>query len=1180
MSKKILYKDIRQSITESLGRFISIFSLMMLGVFVLVGLKVTGFDMRSTAKDFYNQNNLADLVVTSEWGLDKSDQDLLEETKNIEKIEFGYLKDVIVKESNKSFRLFSLPNELSKYEVINGKLPSNEKEIALSYLEEGNYKIGDTITFSEVSKTDEKKNDNDIADKILNNTEFKVVGFIKSSEIVSKTKIAETTVGTGHLDSYAVVCKSVFDSDVYMIARLSFANTKNLDMYSDEYKELINSHKTELKNALLSQSNIRLQNMKDEKKIEIDNGLKKINDIKNELKDGKTKLDTANKQINSAKSEISKNQAKLNKEVGDAKDKISTEEKQLSDAKQFLNEVEKKLNQASSYLDEKWNQLQGVKKQLITAKETLDKIKKTLDELQVSISNGKQQLELEQVNINNVQQDLDKKQRELNNQKTLLQSMIEEYENYKEDSNKLPEEFETMNKKIEELKSQLEKSQIQLDSKYSQLDVKKEELKSQINLLSEKENKYNEVLEQYNEGIDLYNKNQSKYYYALQEWKLAVESLDEKSKEFRDNKEKLALANKELANKEKDLVSAKNELKIKESEGQNKINDAKLELSEKEKEYNNQLKEYNDKKLDAETEIKEKEEDLKDAQYKLDKLKAPKYNVNDRKANPGYKQYLDNSQRIDVLSNIFPVFLFGVAALVTLTTMTRFVDEQRINIGTLKALGYSNKDINKKFIIYGLSSSGLGATIGAILGHIVLPKIIFRAYAATATFSEVNLHFDLKYTVISFTIAILCTALSTYLVLSHELKEQASNLLLPKPPKVGSRILLEKIPFIWNRMSFTYKVTARNIFRYKKRMLMTIFGVAGCTALLITGFGIKNSLSRIVDTQFNELMKYDLTIVENDSLLEGETNELNNMLNSNFVYKSEKVYYESFTIEGDSSHDTQDVKMIVPSNLENFNEYINLRNRKSRESINLDDGAVISEKLSDLLKIKIGDTISIIDDDNNIYDINVTGITEMYMGHYIFMNKNEYKDKFNKDVEFNSYLVQLKDRSITNIKERATEFLNLGSIKGVVQTNILSNDINMVMAGLNNVILVLIGCATLLAIVVIYNLTNINVSERIRELSTIKVLGFYHKEVTLYIYRETIFLSIIGILVGYGVGSLLHSFIIGSLPPDESMFNPTLWMSNFVLSGAITLLITFTIMFVMHRKIKRINMLDALKSVD
>ncbi|MGX9755313.1 FtsX-like permease family protein [Clostridioides difficile] len=1180
MSKKILYKDIRQSITESLGRFISIFSLMMLGVFVLVGLKVTGFDMRSTAKDFYNQNNLADLVVTSEWGLDKSDQDLLEETKNIEKIEFGYLKDVIVKESNKSFRLFSLPNELSKYEVINGKLPSNEKEIALSYLEEGNYKIGDTITFSEVCKTDEKKNDNDIADKILNNTEFKVVGFVKSSEIVSKTKIAETTVGTGHLDSYAVVCKNVFDSDVYMIARLSFANTKNLDMYSDEYKELINSHKTELKNALLSQSNIRLQNMKDEKKIEIEDGLKKINDIKNELKEGKTKLDTANKQINSTKSEISKNQAKLNKEVGDAKDKISTEEKQLSDAKQFLNEVEKKLNQASSYLDEKWNQLQGVKKQLITAKETLDKIKKTLDELQVSISNGKQQLELEQVNINNVQQDLDKKQGELNNQKNLLQSMIEEYENYKEDSNKLPEEFETMNKKIEELKSQLEKSQIQLDSEYSQLDMKKEELKSQINLLYEKENKYNEALEQYNEGIDLYNKNQSKYYYGLQEWKLGVESLDEKSKDFRDNKEKLALANKELANKEKDLVSAKNELKIKESEGQNKINDAKLELSEKEKEYNNQLKEYNDKKLDAETEIKEKEEDLKDAQYKLDKLKAPKYNVNDRKANPGYKQYLDNSQRIDVLSNIFPVFLFGVAALVTLTTMTRFVDEQRINIGTLKALGYSNKDINKKFIIYGLSSSGLGATIGAILGHIVLPKIIFRAYAATATFSEVNLHFDLKYTVISFTIAILCTVLSTYLVLSRELKEQASNLLLPKPPKVGSRILLERIPFIWNRMSFTYKVTARNIFRYKKRMLMTIFGVAGCTALLITGFGIKNSLSGIVDTQFDELMKYDLTIVENDSLLEGETNELNNMLNGDFVYKSEKVYYESFTIEGDSSHDTQDVKMIVPSNLENFNEYINLRNRKSRESINLDDGAVISEKLSDLLKIKIGDTISIIDDDNNIYDINVTGITEMYMGHYIFMNKNEYKDKFNKDVEFNSYLVQLKDKSITNIQERATEFLNLDSIKGVVQTNILSNDINMVMAGLNNVILVLIGCATLLAIVVIYNLTNINVSERIRELSTIKVLGFYHKEVTLYIYRETIFLSIIGILVGYGVGSLLHSFIIGSLPPDESMFNPPLWMSNFVLSGAITLLITFTIMFVMHRKIKRINMLDALKSVD
>ncbi|GBD65119.1 ABC transporter permease [Tetragenococcus halophilus] len=984
MHKKKLWKDIRRSVTGSWGRFFSILSLMALGTFAFVGLKVTGPDMRATAENFYDQTNLADMTLTSTWGLDDSDQDLLAKADKLDKVEYGYLEDVTVKDTDTSMRIFSAPEDLSQYEVVKGNMPQNKNEIVLDYQQQGNYKIGDEIKLSQEESEDSDDNEESAQD-ILDRTSYKVVGFVKSSEITETSNIGQTTVGTGQLDSYGVVPEENFDSDVYMIARMDFSDTQNLNAYSDNYDRLIRKHQKSVEELFADQDEKRLNDVKEDQQKEIDDGWDEINDTKQELADAQSQLEDAKDQIQDAQAEIDDNQAELDEEV----------------------------TQAQSQIDDSQQQLEQGRSSVATAQNP-------------------------------------------------------------------------------------------------------------------------------------------------------------------------AVAEEELRNKEAELTQAKNNLANEQAQGQQQLDQAQEELADQQEEYEENKADYEDQKQEADEEIPDKEQDLRDAQDELDDLEAPDYTFEDRKdGNPGYKQYLENSQRVDILSNIFPVFLFAIAVLVSLTTMTRFVDEERINSGTLKALGYSNWDVKKKFVVYGIISSALGALIGTALGHTLLPTVIFEAYAASSTFDQVTLNFSPFYTFIGFGIAIICTTLPAYLVANRELKEKTAQLLVAKPPKKGSRILLERITPIWNRMSFTYKVTARNLFRYKKRMFMTIFGVAGCAALLVTGFGIRDSLTGIVDHQFDDLVKYDLIVSKNDDLSDDEQEQLDEKLDQSDISNDTDVHYEELNVRAGENNDTQDITMLVPDDERAFDQDVEMVNRQSQKQLSLpDDGAIFSEKLADLLGAEKGDTVSLDDEDGQSHSVKVAGVTEMYMGHYIYMNQEAYQNSFDSAGDPNGYLVTLNNTTQDNIDEQSSSFMDLDGVQGVVQSSAISEQIDNVIDGLNNVILVLITCATLLALVVIYNLTNINVSERIRELSTIKVLGFYDREVTMYIYRETILLSILGILAGYVVGYYLHGFIMQTLPPDDAMFSPGLQLSNFILSAGITLLITFILMFVIHRKLKNIDMLEALQSAD
>ena len=488
--------------------------------------------------------------------------------------------------------------------------------------------------------------------------------------------------------------------------------------------------------------------------------------------------------------------------------------------------------------------------------------------------------------------------------------------------------------------------------------------------------------------------------------------------------------------------------------------------------------------------------------------------------------------------------------------MTRFVEEERGNLGLLKALGYSNREIRKKFMVYGLVSSGLGALVGTIIGHTFLPLAVFNAYTASSTFSNLRLTFSPLWTIVAFAIAIACSLLPAYWVVRKELKEVPASLFLAKVPKAGSRILLEKMDFIWKRMSFTYKVTARNLFRYKKRMLMTIFGVAGCTALLVMGFGIRDSISGLASKQFGQILHYDMIAIE-----------------KNKVSDKEK--------EASGKLEKQEVSLIATNQSDDLSKYVSLESRKNNQKIVLNDsGAVISEKFAELLGLKVGDSLTLKDDENKPVRIKVSAITEMYMGHYIFMNQSVYQKVFKKDFMTNGQLIKLKNDSVNNIQKMSAQLMQEDGIQAISQNSDLKKVIESFMYGINSVMIVLITCAILLAIVVIYNLTNINVSERIRELATIKVLGFYDREVTLYIYRETILLSFLGILVGFGLGNYFHQVIMNQLSADQIMFAPGLLWTNLLLSAAITFATTLLLALVVHFKLKAVDMLGALKSVD
>ncbi len=646
-------------------------------------------------------------------------------------------------------------------------------------------------------------------------------------------------------------------------------------------------------------------------------------------------------------------------------------------------------------------------------------------------------------------------------------------------------------------------------------------------------------------------------------------------KNLEDGKEELQTAESNLQKGKSQLEQTESRLKTQEEQVTVLPEPQKSQAKEQLTKAKEELATKKEKMAQTESDLAKEKEKLEQRQKELDELAEPTYHVYNRQTMPGGQGYLkcsNASESIRSVGNIFPVVLYMVAAMVTFTTMTRFVDEERTNAGIFKALGYHNRDIVAKFVLYGFLAGTVGTVIGTFLGHYLLAGVISDVITAGLVVGKSQEYFYWSYSLLALALSWVSSVLPAYLVARRELHDEAAQLLLPKSPVEGSKILLERLSFIWSRLSFTHKVTARNIFRYKQRMLMTIFGVAGSVALLFAGLGIQSSVGGVSERQFEQIQQYQMIVAEKSSAAEQEKADLESTLQADRIHAYQKIYSKSIEKDFKGKAGLQTITMMVTSG-EDFKPFIALQ--ENGQEVEITDGAVVSQKLAQLAGVKAGDKLEL-----DGKEIRVAAISENYVGHFVYLNRATYEQVYGSSPQDNTYLVKLKEPTPSNTEKEAATFMEKAAVSGVVQNATAIHLFESVASSLNKTMAILVLVSVLLAIVILYNLTNINVAERIRELSTIKVLGFHNKEVTLYIYRETMVLSLVGIALGLVAGYYLHQFLIQMISPATILFYPRVsWEVDALPIVAVTVILALLGLFVNHH-LRKVDMLEALKSVE
>ncbi|MCK3895387.1 FtsX-like permease family protein [Streptococcus suis] len=1121
MKKKIYWKDMRQSLLSSKGRFLSIFSLMMLGALALTGLKVTAPNMEKTAQAYIASHRTMDLAVISGLGLSQADLDELETIEGAT-LETGYFKDVVTNEGQTAIRLFSAPKTLSTYKLVAGEMPSQKGQIALSASFKNRYKLDDTVQVTESDKDG----------KILTQTSFTLVGFVASAEIWDNETMGMAASGDGQLGGYGLVSQDTFKSEVYTIARIRYDDLVDLPYYSQAYQDRLDQHQEDLEKLLANNDEQRLATIQSDGQTDISKGEEEIVQAQSQLEQAESDLAKGQEQVASGHREFARGRAKLvqsEMELRTVLAQLLQTKFQLDESKKELDNQKDKLDQSKSFLDVSHEGLLETAQRLVSAKQQLDSQNAQLSQTASQISTGRAswfqaQKELDLEIANHLQEgqtlsdypDLLARQEALDAEKARLDQLEADYEQANQAYLQGYDYYQT--------------KQNEYNSNLAQYQTWNQEYQAGLA-------RYQAGLSQYEQGIVAYNKGVEDY-----EWGLSQ-------------------------------LESSNQL----------LRQEELRLEEADKELSQAQSQFSEKKATADQEISQAQTEIAQAKSDLSKLEKAPYHVYTRSSLPGgdgYTTYSNATRSIAAVGNVFPVVLYLVAALVTFTTMARFVDEERTQSGLLKALGYTNRQIMAKFILYGLAAGLVGTIVGIIAGNLLLSPLISNIITQTTVIGPAKLHFYPLWTGLALLLSLASSVLPAYLVARRELTEKPAQLLLPKPPVTGSSIWLEKWPAIWSRLSFTHKVTARNIFRYKLRMLMTIFGVAGTVALLFGGLGIRSSISGVVQRQFGELIHYDMLVVENSRATEEELDKLTHFLQSDQVRQSLPVAFEQLSQTVETSGQRKNISIgLYISDRQDLGNLVSLEN-SSGKAIQLSDrGIVLTEKLAQIYGVSVGDKLSLTLEDKEV-SVRVEAVADMYAGHFIYMTDSYYEQVTSKQKTANAYLVQLKDSQLGHIQTLASQLLAMPAVRSLVQNTSLIDMLTTIAGSLQTIMTILVILSILLGLVILYNLTIINMSERIRELSTIKVLGFHNKEVTMYIYRETIALSLIGMLVGLVSGIYLHKLLLAMIGSDSIRFNPSVGLEVYLIPILAISGILAALGWYVNHHLRKVDMLEALKSVD
>ena len=747
---------------------------------------------------------------------------------------------------------------------------------------------------------------------------------------------------------------------------------------------------------------------------------------------------------------------------------------------------------------------------------------------------------------------------------------------------------------LEDAQAEVDSGKAQLESSRDQLESSRQQLIDGQEELDRGEEELNANIDTLNEQIDALN-NAKEQYNALaaggQTDEMTLAAMNALYEEIQRGEEAVSQANVQIEAAKTRLESSQEEINNGWAEiesGEQELADAEAELADAEQEISDGWDEYYEGETkarqeiaDGEQKIEDAKQELADAEQEIQDLEEPEWLVYDRSNLPEYSGYGENADRMRAIGEVFPAIFFLVAALISLTTMTRMVEEQRTQIGTLKALGYERHSIAGKYLGYALLATVTGSLLGVLFGEKVFPYIIINAYGIMFQhMNELRLPYNLLYGVGAAAAALASTLLATVLSCYQELKEQAAELMRPPAPKQGQRVLLERAGFIWKRLNFSWKASVRNLVRYKKRLFMTIFGIGGCMALMLVGFGLKDSIFAIVDIQYGEIQLYDGNIIMESGATEEERNQIESELekDSGTAGLTEGLLTQVTVGNGSQWYD---VYLDVPADVEEFEDFVVLKDRVTDERYSLDgSGAVLTEKMAGELDVKAGDSITIRDEDKGDLTVKISAVCENYLGHYLYMTPEVYEAVYGENPDYNSIFYKTADRTTEEAERIGEEALALPGALSISYTTDMREQVDNMLGALDTVIVVLIISAGMLAFVVLYNLNNINITERQRELATLKVLGFYNSEVSMYVYRENILLTLFGAVFGIILGKILHRFIIVTVEVESVMFGRNIDLSSFIYGFALTFLFSLLVNGAMYFKLKKIDMVESLKSVE
>lgn len=1208
--KNAMRKDFWREIQHTRSRFFSIMILVALSVAFLSGLKATAPDMKRTGDDYLDSLHLADIQVLSTLGLTDDDITSLRAQDKVEDAEGEYVIDAFASSDSLDavVKVLSLTGRgINEVLLRDGRMPERADECVVeeNMLSLMNIEIGDCITLTP---------GDDLSDALSQNT-YTVVGTVRSPVYLAVER-GTSTLGSGTVKAYLYLPREAFTLDYYTAAYVRVSGAAEMTAFYSDYDDYIDAVIDELEPFGDARAQLRHDDLVDEATEKLDDAQKELDDAKAEADE---KLGDAQKELSDARRKLDdgwKDYYDGQQELKDARVELDDAKIELDDGEmQYLNGMEEYEDALDEYekgraeyedglaqYEDGVKELESGEKELAAGRRQLESGERQLEELAKTVTDalagsgspyeGAPEKLLEDLGrgdsaaiaatdgaLNNMRAQLtggiakaQSKIDEMQDQLVTVNTAIDQL-------SQIPPEY--MTPKQEQMLAEAQAAKPQLEAGIATAQATKAELEenlSQLNSISASSLAASK--RELDDGWDEYYAGEAELDAGRKELRDAKMELDDAKAQLDDAPAQLADAKKELSDARKKLDDGWKDYYDGEeqyADGVKELSDAYTELTDGERDYRKGLREYADGKAEADEKIADAQEKITDARRKVADIDSCEWYIFSRSYNPGYTGFGQDADRMANLASVLPIIFFLVAALVCLTTMTRMVEEQRVQIGALKALGYSRLAISWKYIGYGLLPSLVGGVLGLVIGYILFPKMIFTAYQIMYQMPDIELHAYTDISLFSVLAAVACTTVATLWACLATLRETPASLMRPRTPKAGKRVFLEYIKPLWRRMSFIHKVTARNLFRYQKRFWMTVIGIGGCTALIIAGFGMRSSLLFTMSRQYDELFHYSAQVTLADNALPEERAAVEDFLTGDSRVVNYIPCAASSATAMTSRYSTTAYVEVMESG--EIGKAIDLLDFKTGEPITMaDDGVYIDQKLSELLKVSVGDTFFLDGDVRG--DVTVAGIYEHYTGHFIYMTPGYYENALHADGEPNAYLLNFTSDDTDTCNAIFEKLLDMSGVATTSRMRDTQDTYMHSMERVDFVVVIIILAAAALAMVVLFNLSNINITERQRELATIKLLGFYDGEVSAYVYRENIVLTVFGILLGCFMGHWLHIYLVRSTEIDLMMFGRQTAPSAYVYAAILTALFSLLVNMLAHFKMKKIDMVESLKSAE